>query len=274
MDEQNKGLQYTDSDVAKVTGADVSAETPTPAEDDMFEDLFTQDGQQEATPTPEETPAAETEASNVPEETPAQTEAPMEEGAADEGFNVDDINVEGLSPEVLSILNSIEVSDTASDNALEQVKQLSQWETVDVNQLKQTVANLETTLQDKDRQIVQLLKQVSNERAESERLLDENMLSQTSNREAQKYSDYLADNPLMKDVVVYWMHSGDDDKYKTAYIDSVTKLFEEATWRSIDDMMEERKRNEKMWMGEWAYDTTGVTPSNGNDLGWMLEDIS
>lgn len=269
MDEQNNGLQYNDSDIAKLTESEPAANN-TPAEDDMFEDLFVQWWQQEAAPA-EETPA-ESEEGNVDETgTEESTEAPMEEGEAeDEGLNVDEIDTSNLSPEVLAILDSIDTSDTAQSNAQDALSQaIESW---DINQQRQSYDDLMTAIQERDRQIEQLLKQVANERAESDRLLDENMLANTNNRESQRFMDALADNPLIKDILVYSMN-GDKEEYQARLKDATRQLYEETNWVNVDDMMEERKRNEKMGMGEWAYDTTGTTP-NGNNLGGMLEDLS
>ena len=277
MDEQNNGLQYSDSDVAKLTETEAPAENATPAEDDMFEDLYTQWGQQEAEPVQEGLSEQPVEGeSNVPEEetepeADVEAEPSMEEGGEDEGINVDDVDTEGLSPEVLAILDSIEDSDMVQSNAQDQLSQaIESW---DMNAQRQSYDDLMTAINERDRQIEQLLKQVANERAESDRLLDENMLANVNNRESQRFMDALADNPLIKDILVYSMN-GDKEEYQAKLKDATRQLYEETNWVNVDDLMEERKRNEKMGMGEWAYDTTGVAPSDGNDLGGMLEDIS
>lgn len=272
MDEQNNGLQYNDSDIAKLTDSEPTADT-TPAEDDMFEDLFVQWESQDAAPA-EEAPA-ESEGGNIEEgaEESAEEEPPMEEGGeenADEGINVDNIDTSSLSPEVLAILDSIDTSDTAQNNALDNMSQ--QIEGWDVNAQRQAMDDLRTAIAERDRQIEQLMRQVANERAESDRLLDENMLANTNNREMQRIYDVVADNPLIKDIIVYTMN-GDKEEYQARLKEATRQLYEETNWVNVDDMMEERKRNEKMGMGEWAYDTTGTTP-NGNNLGGMLEDLS
>lgn len=270
MDEQNNGLQYSDSDVAKLTEAEAPADNVTPAEDDMFEDLFMQWGQQEAAPAEEESNEM-SEEGNIDEEASAEAEPPMEEGGTDEGINVDDVDTSGLSPEVLAILDSIEYSDTAQSNAQDQLSQaIESW---DINAQRQSYDDLMTAINERDRQIEQLLKQVANERAESDRLLDENMLANVNNRESQRFMDALADNPLIKDILVYSMN-GDKEEYQARLKEATKQLYEETNGVNVDDMMEERKRNEKLGMGEWAYDTTGVAPTNWNDLGGMLEDIS
>jgi hypothetical protein len=69
------------------------------------------------------------------------------------------------------------------------------------------------------------------------------------------------------------MRNPDDERSQARLKDAVTRLFEEVTWTSVSDLIENRKRNEKMEMGEWAYDTTGTTPET-NNLGGMLEDLS
>lgn len=268
MDEQNNGLQYNDSDIAKLTDSEPTADT-TPAEDDMFEDLFVQWWQQEAAPA-EETPA-ESEEGNIESGDEESSEAPMEEGwEEDEGINVDDIDTSNLSPEVLAILDRIDYSDTAQSNAQDALSQAI--ESGDINAQRQSYDDLITAINERDRQIEQLMRQVANERAESDRLLDENMLANVNNRESQRFMDALADNPLIKDILVYSMN-WDKEEYQARLKEATRQLYEETNWVNVDDMMEDRKRNEKMGMGEWAYDTTGVTP-NGNDLGGMLEDIS
>lgn len=270
MDEQNNGLQYNDSDIAKLTDSEPTADT-TPAEDDMFEDLFVQWESQDAAPA-EETPA-ESEGGNIEEGTEESAEQPpMEEGGweTDEGLNVDNLDTSGLSPEVLAIIDNIDYSDTAQNNASDALSQaIESW---DINQQRQSYEDLMTAINERDRQIEQLLRQVANERAESDRLLDENMLANTNNREMQKIYDVVADNPLIKDIIVYTMN-GDKEEYQARLKEATRQLYEETNWVNVDDMMEERKRNEKMGMGEWAYDTTGTTP-NGNNLGGMLEDLS
>ena len=267
MDEQNNGLQYNDSDIAKLSESEPTANT-TPAEDDMFEDLFVQWWQQEAAPA-EETPTESPE-SNITEGT-EESQPPMEEGAQnDEGLNVDDIDTSALTPEMKAILDSIDTSDTAQENAQNALSQaIESW---DINAQRQSYEDLITAINERDRQIEQLLKQVANERAESDRLLDENMLANTNNREMQRIYDVVADNPLIKDIIVYTMN-GDDETYQARLKDATRQLYEETNWVNVDDMMEERKRNEKLGMGDWAYDTTGVTPNTDN-LGGMLEDIS
>ena len=269
MDEQNNGLQYNDSDIAKLTGSEPTAES-TPAEDDMFEDLYAQWEQQEAAPVQEEAPAEPQ--SNVESVgTEESTVPPMEEGGTgDEGINVDDIDTSNLSPEVLAILDSIDTSDTVQENAQNALSQaIESW---DVNAQRQSYDDLMTAINERDRQIEQLVKQIANERAESDRLLDENMLANTNNREMQKIYDVVADNPLIKDIIVYTMN-GDKEEYQARLKDATRQLYEETNWVNVDDMMEDKKRNEKMGMGDWAYDTTGVAPKT-NDLGGMLEDIS
>ena len=57
MDEQNKGIGYSDSDVAKLAGAD-SVPTESGTQDDMFEDLYVPGSTQEETPATE-APATE-----------------------------------------------------------------------------------------------------------------------------------------------------------------------------------------------------------------------
>lgn len=270
MDEQNNGLQYTDSDVAKVTEAEAPAETTTPAEDDMFEDLFVQWWQQEAAPA-EEAQATPEEGNVTEEQAPAESETPVEEGSTDEGINVDDVDTSWLSPEVLAILDNIEYSDSAQESAINNVNQIAN-ESGNA-QLQQSMADLQTAIEERDRQIEQLIKQIANERAESDRLLDENMLANVNNRESQRYMDALADNPLIKDILVYSMN-WDKEEYQAKLKDATRQLYEETNWVNVDDMMEDKKRNEKLGMGEWTYDTTGVTPTNWNDLGGMLEDIS
>lgn len=271
MDAQNNGLQYNDSDIAKLTDSEPTAENTTPAEDDMFEDLFAQWWQQEAAPA-EEAPAESEEGNIEAGAEESEEEAPMEEGEAeaDEGINVDNIDTSSLSPEVLAILDSIDTSDAAQNNALDNVSQ--QIEGWDVNAQRQAMDDLRTSIAERDRQIEQLMRQVANERAESDRLLDENMLANVNNRESQRFMDALVDNPLVKDILVYSMN-GDKEEYQARLKEATRQLYEETNWVNVDDMMEERKRNEKMGMGEWAYDTTGVTP-NENNLGGMLEDLS
>ena len=83
-----------------------------------------------------------------------------------------------------------------------------------------------TAINERDRQIEQLLKQVANERAESDRLLDENMLANTNNREMQRIYDVVADNPLIKDIIVYTMN-GDDETYQARLKDATRQLYEE-----------------------------------------------
>jgi hypothetical protein len=87
---------------------------------------------------------------------------------------------------------------------------------------------LKVATEDKDRQIQQLLKQVASERANSDRLLDENLLQQTNNREMQVMADTIADNPALKDIIVY-MRNPDDERSQARLKDAVTRLFEEVT---------------------------------------------
>ena len=87
---------------------------------------------------------------------------------------------------------------------------------------------MKVVTEDKDRQIQQLLKQVASERANSDRLLDENLLQQTNNREMQVMADTIADNPALKDIIVY-MRNPDDERSQARLKDAVTRLFEEVT---------------------------------------------
>lgn len=87
---------------------------------------------------------------------------------------------------------------------------------------------MKVATEDKDRQIQQLLKQVASERANSDRLLDENLLQQTNNREMQVMADTIADNPALKDIIVY-MRNPDDERSQARLKDAVTRLFEEVT---------------------------------------------
>ncbi len=268
MEEQNTGLQYNDSDIAKLSGSE--AEQPTPSEDGMFEDLFSWDGQ----PVEEQAPAEEApaEEENILEDFDAPEEAPAEEWAIEwewetwdsEGINVDDVNTEWLSPEVLEILNSISVSDDATVEAQDGLEQaINSW---DQNQLQKAYDDLVTASAEKDRQIEQLIKQVANERAQSDRLLDENMLATTQNREMQRISDYLSENPLVRDIIVYSM-SGNDAKAA----DLTKQLYEQTNWVSVDNMLSDKKRAEKLGMGEWLYGTDAESPE-WNNLWGMLED--
>lgn len=267
MDEQqNKGLQYSDSDIAKLTGAE-SNEWQV-AEDEMFEDLYAPDsGTQDVWNAGD---AADNASWEWDTQMPADTQPEWDNGW-DEGLNVDNIDASNLSPEVMSILDSIDTSDTAADNAWDNVNQaLEGW---DINQQRQAIDDLRTAINERDRQIEQLIRQVANERAESDRLLDENMLANTNNRESQRFMDALSDNPIIKDILVYSMH-WDDENSQAKIKELARQFYEETNWVSVDDMMEARKINEKMNMGDWFYDTTGTSPKWTNSLGWMLEDLS
>lgn len=276
MDEQNKGIGYSDSDVAKLAGAD-SVPNESETQDDMFEDLYVPGSTQEETPATE-APATEgwatgegtTEGADnaSTEETVPEWEPTTEgsEGWITEGVADDD----DLPPEVRALLDSIGSADSAQNDAQQNVDEAIGWGNVE--EIRKAYEDLKVVTEDKDRQIQQLLKQVASERANSDRLLDENLLQQTNNREMQVMADTIADNPALKDIIVY-MRNPDDERSQARLKDAVTRLFEEVTWTSVSDLIENRKRNEKMEMGEWAYDTTGTTPET-NNLGGMLEDLS
>lgn len=276
MDEQNKGIGYSDSDVAKLAGAD-SVPTESETQDDMFEDLYVPGSTQEETPATE-APATEgweagegtTEgAENASTEGTATEWEPTTEGSEGwitEGLTDDD----DLPPEVRALLDSIGSADSTQNDAQQNVDEAISWGNVE--EIRKAYEDLKVATEDKDRQIQQLLKQVASERANSDRLLDENLLQQTNNREMQVMADTIADNPALKDIIVY-MRNPDDERSQARLKDAVTRLFEEVTWTSVSDLIENRKRNEKMEMGEWAYDTTGTTPET-NNLGGMLEDLS
>lgn len=276
MDEQNKGIGYSDSDVAKLAGAD-SVPTESETQDDMFEDLYVPGSTQEETPATE-APATEgweagegtTEgAENASTEGTATEWEPATEGSEGwitEGLTDDD----ELPPEVRALLDSIGSADSTQNDAQQNVDEAISWGNVE--EIRKAYEDLKVATEDKDRQIQQLLKQVASERANSDRLLDENLLQQTNNREMQVMADTIADNPALKDIIVY-MRNPDDERSQARLKDAVTRLFEEVTWTSVSDLIENRKRNEKMEMGEWAYDTTGTTPET-NNLGGMLEDLS
>lgn len=276
MDEQNKGIGYSDSDVAKLAGAD-SVPTESGTQDDMFEDLYVPGSTQEETPATE-APATEgweagegtTEgAENASTEGTATEWEPTTEGSEGwitEGLADDD----ELPPEVRALLDSIGSADSTQNDAQQNVDEAISWGNVE--EIRKAYEDLKVATEDKDRQIQQLLKQVASERANSDRLLDENLLQQTNNREMQVMADTIADNPALKDIIVY-MRNPDDERSQARLKDAVTRLFEEVTWTSVSDLIENRKRNEKMEMGEWAYDTTGTTPET-NNLGGMLEDLS
>lgn len=276
MDEQNKGIGYSDSDVAKLAGTE-SAPTNTEAQDDMFEDLYVPGSTQEETPATE---APATEGWETAEGTAEGTEnAPAEETVPEwepttegsEGWITEALTDDDeLPPEVRALLDSIGSADSTQNDAQQNVDEAISWGNVD--EIRKAYEDLKVATEDKDRQIQQLLKQVASERANSDRLLDENLLQQTNNREMQVMADTIADNPALKDIIVY-MRNPDDERSQTRLKDAVTRLFEEVTWTSVSDLIENRKRNEKMEMGEWAYDTTGTTPET-NNLGGMLEDLS
>lgn len=276
MDEQNKGIGYSDSDVAKLAGTE-SAPTNTGTQDDMFEDLYVPGSTQEETPATE---APATEGWETAEGTAEGTEnAPAEETVPEwepttegsEGWITEALTDDDeLPPEVRALLDSIGSADSTQNDAQQNVDEAISWGNVD--EIRKAYEDLKVATEDKDRQIQQLLKQVASERANSDRLLDENLLQQTNNREMQVMADTIADNPALKDIIVY-MRNPDDERSQTRLKDAVTRLFEEVTWTSVSDLIENRKRNEKMEMGEWAYDTTGTTPET-NNLGGMLEDLS
>lgn len=275
MDEQNKGIEYSDSDVAKLAGAETTPTTSADS-DDMFEDLYVPGSTQEETPAQDTTWTTEWDVEQsvsnaVAEESATEwepTTTNVEEGS--EGWITDGLNDDELPPEVRALLDSINAADNSQDDAQQAVDEAISWGNIE--DIRKSYEDLKVASEEKDRQIQQLLKQVASERANSDRLLDENLLQQTNNRELQRMSDVISDNPTLKDLIVY-MWNPDDERSQSKVKELTRRLFEETNGVSVDDLIEDRKRNEKIEMGEWAYDTTGTTP-NSNNLGGMLEDLS
>ena len=271
MDEQNKGLEYSDSDVAKLAGTE-SAPT-SESQDDMFEDLYVPGSTQD------EAPATEAPATEAWEDVNGAVEEATQNAVSEWDSNVESwegtivdwlTDDDDLPPEVQALLDSIGTADSAQQDAQQAVDEAISWGNLD--EIRKANEDLKSANDELKRQVQQLTKQVANEKANSDRLLDENLLQQTNNREMQVISDTVADNPTLKDIIVY-MRNPDDERSQSKLKDAVTRFFEEVTWVSVSDLIENHKRNEKMEMGEGTYDTTGTTP-NSENLGGMLEDLS
>ena len=81
----------------------------------------------------------------------------------------------------------------------------------------------------------------------------------------------VSDNPLLKDIAIY-MINNEGGRYDDRLKDATRQLYEEINGVSIDELLEQNKRNEKIGMGENTYEFEGKTPEK-NLLGGMLEDL-
>ena len=274
MDEQNKGIEYSDSDVAKLAGAETTPTTSADS-DDMFEDLYVPGSTQEEAPAQDTTWTTEWDVEQsvsnaVAEESATEWEPTTDTEEGSEGMNADELGDDELPPEVRALLDSINAGSENVEDAQQAVDEAISWGNLE--EIRKANDDLKVANADLQRQVDQLKRQLSSERANSDRLLDENMLQQANNRESAKTQETLANNPTLKQMVIYaWFP--EDERSQSELKELSRRFFEETNGVSVDDLIENRKRNEKMEMGEWAYDTTGTTP-NSNNLGGMLEDLS
>ena len=274
MDEQNKGIEYSDSDVAKLAGAETTPTTSADS-DDMFEDLYVPGSTQEEAPAQDTTWTIEWDVEQsvsnaVAEESATEWEPTTNTEEGSEGMNADELSDDELPPEVRALLDSINAGSENVEEAQQAVDEAISWGNIE--EIRKANDDLKVANADLQRQVDQLKRQLSSERANSDRLLDENMLQQANNRESAKTQETLANNPTLKQMVIYaWFP--EDERSQSELKELSRRFFEETNGVSVDDLLENRKRNEKMEMGEWAYDTTGTTP-NSDNLGGMLEDLS
>lgn len=254
--------QFNDADMAKLNEATTTAPEQ-PEEDDMFEDLYPEDTQEGAE-------GEEGNELNQPEGVENEQEQADEGGEPDmeEGQDFDEYG-DGMSDEVKQILDSIQTSEDAQTNAQNNLS--NAINSGDIEQQNQALQSLIEANNEKDRKIGELLNQIAIEREHSDRLLDENLLSQTQNREIQKVYEAVSDNPLLKDIAIYMMNN-EDGRYDDRLKDATRQLYEEINGVSIDELLEQNKRNEKIGMGENTYEFEGKTPEK-NLLGGMLEDL-
>lgn len=266
MQTPTEETQFNDADMAKLNGG--VQNTPTPEEDDMFEDLFQEDNQDDSVGEGEAGQESEggEEQDKGTDNQPSQEDYDENQGGGSQDFSEygDD-----MSDEVKEILDSIQVSEDAQTNAQNDLSEaINNGSIEEQNQALQALIEANN---EKDRRIGELMNQIAIERNHSDRLLDENLLSQTQNREIQKVYEAVSDNPLLKDIAVYMMNNEGgryDDKLKEA----TKQLFEEINGVSIDELLEQNKRNEKIGMGENTYEFEGKTPDKSY-LGGMLEDL-
>lgn len=255
--------QFNDTDMQKLYNtAPQWSEMPTPEEDDMLEDIFGNENQQDAEPIAEEDVQTEDPMKGLESED-AKASEEVSEGS---DYDFDD---SWLSDEVKAILDGIGDDDEDQDQAAMLLKRAI--EESDIQWISSAFGDYDTIVQEKDRKIESLLRQIASEREQSDRLLDENLLSQTSNREMSKIYDVVDGNPLLKDVVVYSMR-WEDESYRERLKDAVTNLFEEVVGVSVSDLLESKKQADKLGMEENTYGTTGAAPKKWS-LGGMLEEL-
>lgn len=258
----NQEQQFNDADMAKLNETTTTPEQP--EEDDMFEDLYPEDTQEGV----EGEEGGELDQPEGVEEEQEQADEGEEPDMTEEGQDFDEYG-DGMSDEVKQILDSIQTSEDAQTNAQNDLSDAIN--SGDVEQQNQALQALIEANNEKDRKIGELLNQIAIEREHSDRLLDENLLSQTQNREIQKVYEAVSDNPLLKDIAVYMMNN-EDGRYDDRLKDATRQLYEEINGVSIDELLEQNKRNEKIGMGENTYEFEGKTPEK-NLLGGMLEDL-
>lgn len=269
---QTPNTQFEDADMAKLN-AQTSTEATPASSDDMFEDIFGENTSEGTTDTPD---VEEDNQAPVDEEVPADDGQNFDEGQnydenqGDWNQDNEDYQDDGdLPDDIKAILDGI--GDTSDQIESSQDKMGDAIQAGSIEDVQRAYDDLTAAYNQQQRMLDDLKTQLTVERQQSDRLLNDNLLSQTQNRELQKIGEVVDDNPALRDFIVYLMNK-DDERYRGKIEDSITKLFEEYTGVNVGDLIEAKKRSEKIGMGETAYESTGRTPEKSS-LGGMLEDL-
>lgn len=174
-------------------------------------------------------------------------------------------------PMLQQILDQIDKAGQATDTANATLDTAIQWG--DQAEIQKAYKELQIANAEKDRQIELLTKQVENEKGQSDRFLNDKFIAESDGREKWKIYSAVMENPVLKDIVIYSMNATSDPKYAERLKDAAKKLYEETSWVSVDNILNQNKVTEKQWLGDNMFMSDGNVDQKSGLLWWMFEQL-
>lgn len=182
-----------------------------------------------------------------------------------EGGEGDDAYVQSLIDNIWQAGEAVDEADKNLQSAIEG------W---DNSEIQKAYSELQAASNAKDRQIEILTKELQNEKANSDKFLNERFLAETEGREKSWIFDTVMENPLLKEIVIYSKNMDSNPQYKEKLADVAKKFYEEVSGVSIDQLLNQSKVSSKMGMADWSFISDGEIESpDQNLIGGMFEQI-
>ena len=173
---------------------------------------------------------------------------------------------------VQSLIDNIGQAGEAVDQADKNLQSAIQGG--DNGEIQKAYDELQAASNAKDRQIEILTKELQNEKANSDKFLNERFIAETEGREKSGIFDTVMENPLLKEIVIYSKNMDSNPQYKEKLADVAKKFYEEISGVSIDQLLNQSKTSSKMGMADWSFISDGWIDTPDQDLiGGMFEQL-